>query len=152
MRNTVKNTSLGERLNMQYRADFWSAGAYGNLNYSHVRSELVAANNRDTYDFSYGANFNMTLDNGIGFSTDIGMISRRGYSSAEMNTNELIWNAQASYRFLKRRNATVTLRAYDILNQRSNIRRNISATGRSDSESNSINSYVMVHFIYRLVS
>ena len=66
-----------------------------------------------------------------------------------MNTNELIWNAQASYRFLKRRNATVTLRAYDILNQRSNIRRNISATGRSDSESNSINSYVMVHFIYR---
>ena len=31
-----------------------------------------------------------------------------------------------------------------------NIRRNISATGRSDSESNSINSYVMVHFIYRL--
>ena len=86
MRNTVKNTSLGERLNMQYRADFWSAGAYGNLNYSHVRSELVAANNRDTYDFSYGANFNMTLDNGIGFSTDIGMISRRGYSSAELQS------------------------------------------------------------------
>ena len=149
LKNTVKNTSIGERLNLQYRADYWSAGAYGNLNYSHVRSELVNANNRDTYNFSYGANFNMTLENGIGFSTDIGMNSRRGYSSEEMNTNELIWNAQASYRFLKRRNATIALRAYDILYQRSNISRTINATMRRDQESNAINSYVMCHFIYR---
>ena len=77
------------------------------------------------------------------------MSSRRGYSSANMNTNELIWNAQVSYRFLKGKAATVSLQAYDILSKRSNISRNISATMRSDTETNAIYSYVMAHFIYR---
>jgi len=39
---------------------------------------------------------------------------------------------------------------YDILQQRSNISRNITATMRSDSWSNAINSYVMVHLVYSL--
>ncbi|MCD8236771.1 MAG: hypothetical protein LUD00_08995, partial [Prevotellaceae bacterium] len=40
--------------------------------------------------------------------------------------------------------------AYDILHTMSNISRSISATSRSDSENNAINSYAMLHFIYRL--
>ena len=77
------------------------------------------------------------------------MSSRRGYSSANMNTNELIWNAQISYRFLYKKQATISLQAYDILHQRSNISRNITAYSRSDRETNSIYSYVMAHFIWR---
>ena len=39
---------------------------------------------------------------------------------------------------------------YDILRERSNIGRSISATQRTDTWTNTINSYVMVHFIYKL--
>ena len=39
---------------------------------------------------------------------------------------------------------------YDILRERSNISRTLSAVSRTDTWSNSINSYVMVHFIYKL--
>ena len=67
-----------------------------------------------------------------------------------MNTNEMIWNASASFSFLKGNKGTLSLAVYDILQQRSNVSRRMEATMRSDTYSNSINSYFMVHFIYRL--
>ena len=67
-----------------------------------------------------------------------------------MNTDELIWNAQLSQSFLRDNAATVSIQWYDILREKSNISRSISATQRSDSWTNAINSYVMVHFIYKL--
>lgn len=149
LKNTVNNLKIGESIRLNYRTDIWDASLLGNLNYSNQKSKLVPTNNRATYDFSYGASGNIYLENGFGFSTNISMSSRRGYSSANMNTNELIWNAQVSYRFLKGKAATVSLQAYDILSKRSNISRNISATMRSDTETNAIYSYVMAHFIYR---
>ena len=65
-----------------------------------------------------------------------------------MNTNQIIWNAQVSYRFLKRR-ATVSLQAFDILNKRSNINRSVNANGRRDTETNGVYSYIMANFRYR---
>ena len=66
-----------------------------------------------------------------------------------MNRNELIWNAQLSQTFLKGA-ATVSFEMYDILRQQSNISRSLTADGRSVSEYNGVNSYCMLHFIYRL--
>lgn len=149
LKNTVKNTSLSERLSLNYREDYWDIGLTGGINYSHVRSKLVATNNRDTYDFNYGLNANMNLSNGLGASTNIYMSSRRGYSSSAMNTNELIWNAQVSYRLLANKALTLSLQAYDILNRQSNFSRMISATSRTDTESYTLHSYVMARAIYR---
>ncbi len=149
LKNKVKTTTLGERISLTFRKDTWDVGANGNISCTRLRSELVPSNDRDSYDFSYGAFANLNLENGFGASTDISMSSRRGYSSPSMNTNELLWNAQVSYRFLTGRAATISLAAYDILNKRSNISRTISATMRNDSESNAVYSYFMARFIYR---
>lgn len=149
MKNTVRNTSLSENLSLTYRSDYWDVGVNGGLTYSHVRSKLMPANNRDTYDFNYGLNANMNLENGLGASTNIYMSSRRGYSSSTMNTNELIWNAQVSYRLLANKALTLSLQAYDILNRQSNFTRTISALSRTDSESYTLHSYVMARAIYR---
>lgn len=149
LKNTVKNTSLSERLSLNYREDYWDVGLTGGISYSHVRSKLVPTNNRDTYDFNYGLTANMNLENGLGASTNIYMSSRRGYSSSAMNTNELIWNAQVSYRLLKSKALTLSLQAYDILNRQSNFSRTISATSRTDTESYTLHSYVMCRAIYR---
>ena len=66
-----------------------------------------------------------------------------------MNTNELLWNAQISQTFLKGKNLTVMLQFYDILNQQSNFSRALSAMSRTDTWYNSINSYAMLHVVYR---
>ncbi|MBR1668031.1 MAG: TonB-dependent receptor [Bacteroidaceae bacterium] len=148
-KNNVKETSLGERMSITLRLNNFDIRANGNINWSKTHSEMVAASNQSTFRFSYGLSSTGNFDNGFGFSTDINMSSRRGYSSANMNTNELIWNAQVSYRFLYKKQATISLQAYDILHRRSNISRTISAYSRSDRETNSIYSYVMAHFIWR---
>ena len=44
---------------------------------------------------------------------------------------------------------TVSLQFYDVLNNKCSFTRNIDATRSTDSWSNSINSYVMLHVIYR---
>ena len=71
-------------------------------------------------------------------ATNIDMNSRRGYSDASMNTNELIWNAQLSQSFLKGNALTLSLQFYDILKQKSNFSRMIDAYRRTDTEYNSV--------------
>lgn len=149
-KSTTKNTNISERLNVNYRNDVLEVGLNGNVGYQHARNALVTNANLDTWNFSYGGNLIVNFPWNMSLSTDIGEDSRRGYDDATMNTNELIWNAQLSQSFLKRKAATVSIQWYDILRERSNISRSITAMQRSDTWSNAINSYVMVHFIYRL--
>lgn len=78
------------------------------------------------------------------------MNSRRGYTDKSLNTNELIWNAQISQSFLKGKSLVMMLQFYDLLQRQSNLSRSITASMRSDTEYNAINSYVMLHVNYRL--
>lgn len=149
-KSTTKSMNISERLNLNFRNDLLEVGVNGNINYQHARNDMQENANLDTYNFSYGGNLQINAPWNMSLSTDIGQESRRGYDDASMNTNELIWNAQLSQSFLKQNAATVTVQWYDILQQRSSISRSISATRRSDSWSNAIHSYVMVHFIYKL--
>ncbi len=149
LKNTVKDIGLGERLSLTYRTDWWDVSASGNVNYQNSDSELLPNNNKNTWNFNYGLSTTGQFENGFGYTTSINMSSRRGYDFADANTNELIWNAQISYRFLTGKQATISLQAYDILQTRSNISRQISATSRSYSENDNVFSYYMVHFIYR---
>ena len=148
-KNNTKDMSVRERLSITLRPSNLDIRPNRNFNYNKTKNRMVTTGNQNTYNFNYGLSSTGNFNNGFGSSTDINMSSRRGYSSANMNTNELIWNAQVSYRFLYRKQATISLQAYDILNRRSNISRNISAESRSDRETNAIYSYVMAHFIWR---
>ncbi len=149
-KGNTRTFTLNEALTLTYKHTYFDIGANGNIRYQNVRSTLTSNNKLDTWQFSYGLNGNLHTNIGISFSTDIRMSSRRGYSSKEMNTNELLWNAQLSYSFLSNKAATVRLQWNDILQQQSNISRTISATSRTDRETNAINSYFMVSFTYKL--
>lgn len=149
-KSTTKTTDVSERLNLNFRNDLLEVGLNGNLSYQHARNALQTNINLDTYGFSYGAYTTINMPWNMSLSTDVSEESRRGYDDASMNTNEWIWNAQLSQSFLKNSAATVSVQWYDILRQRSNISRTLSATQRADTWTNAINSYVMVHFIYRL--
>ena len=149
-KNTTRTFGIDENLNLSYRATWYDFGLLGRLNYQHARASIQENANMDTWNFAYGANANFNFDFGLSISTDIRMTSRRGYADASMNTNELIWNAQVAQSFLKNKAATISVQFYDILQQQSNVSRTLTATQRRDSWSNAINSYFMVHFIYKL--
>ena len=149
-RNTTYSSSVNERLQLSVRKDWFEITADGSVNYSHTRNLLQATGNLDTWQFTYGASLNLYAPWGMSLSTDIHNQSRRGYSDETLNTNELIWNAQLAQGFLKGKPLTVTLQFYDILHQMSNFSRTINAMRRSDTSYNSINSYAMLHVIYRI--
>lgn len=148
-KNTTTGLTLSERLNGAYRNDWFEFGLNGSISYTAERSKLRPENNQEPYTFSYGALTNITMPWKMTLSTNIANQSRRGYTDSSMNRNELIWNAQLSQTFLKGA-ATVSFEMYDILKQQSNISRSLTADTRSVSEYNGINSYCMLHIIYRL--
>lgn len=150
LKNTTNNLNLNEHLRFNYRSDLFDVSVNGNIRYSNIKNELQPKNNMNTYNFSYGGEFSLHLPWNMEFTTNLSNSSRRGYSSASMNTDELIWNAQVAQNFLKGNAATVSFQIFDILRNQSNVSRNITASMRSDTEYNSINSYCMLHFIYRL--
>lgn len=149
-KNVTKNLSLGERLRGTFRNNWLELSLNGSLNYSHARSNYQERSNMDTYQFSYGGSTNIYFPWNMSLSTDLSQSSRRGYSDASMNRDELIWNAQLSQNFLKGNAATISVQLYDILKNQSNVSRTISAAMRQDTEYNAIYSYCMVHFVYRL--
>lgn len=148
-KNITKDMTIGERLSGSYRNNWLEIELDGNLQYRHTRNDLQTTANLDTWQFAYGINFNFSLPWNMSISTDLHENSRRGYTDASLNTNELVWNAQISQSLLKNNALTLMIQFYDILHQQSNFSRTVSATSRNDTEYNSINSYAMLHAIYR---
>ncbi len=173
---TVKNVVNGNNVNQSarftYRQEFNAVPIYAedaldgdeptswlkntlelNINasgsYNASRATATSASNLDTYNYSAGFSGVMNFHFGLNISTDLNLRCRRGYADEVMNTNQWIWNAQVSYSFLKRRNAMFTLRWNDILQQRDMVNRSITATARTDGDSERVLSYVLLTFTYR---
>ena len=148
-KNTTTNLELAENLRATYRDDIFEVGLNGNFSYTIEKDKLTPSNNQNPYTFAYGVFTNINMPWNMSFNTNIANQSRRGYRDSSMNRNELIWNAQIAQTFLKG-DMTVSFEMYDILHQQSNISRSLTASGRSVYEYNGVNSYCMLHLIYRL--
>ena len=149
-KNTTRTTNLNQRLTAGYRNDWLEITLDGQFNYQHSRNELQPNANLDTWQFNYGGQFLVKLPWDFEVSMNMHERSRRGYNDSSMNTNEFIWNGQISKPFLKSKSLIVALNFYDLLRQQSNYERWVNATGRTDTQYNSVNSYVMLHVRFRL--
>ena len=145
----TRSATFMERLGFGYRSTILEAELNGTLNYTNTRNKLQPNANLDTWQFTYGTDITVNAPWGMSFTTGAHMQSRRGYSDSSMNTNEFVWNAQISQGLLRGKPLTLSLQFYDLLHQMSSFSRTISATQRTDTYSNSINSYMMLHAIYR---
>lgn len=148
-KNTSTNLLIGEKLNATYRNDWFEFTLNGTIDYNWEKNKLRPEYNQEPYTFSYGASTNITLPWNMSLSTNITNQSRRGYLDSSMNRNDLLWNAQISQPLLKGA-AILSFEMYDILKQQTNISRSLSADMRSVNEYNGINSYCMLHLVYRL--
>ena len=149
-KNTTQNTTWNERLSLSYRNDWLELSLDGTLAYNHAKNKLQPNSNLDTWQFSYGPSMTLTAPWGTSLNTSLSCSSRRGYSDASMNSDEFVWNAQFSQGFLKGKPLTVMLQFYDLLHQQSTFSRAISSVSRTDTEYNAINSYAMLHVVYRM--
>ena len=149
-KSTTKTLAPNFNCNAAFRDEKVELTLSGNASWNHSRNDIRVNGNMDTWNFSVGPSGNITLPWDIRIFADLLLSARRGYSDASFNTNELIWNMQVSKSFLKNKAAMISVQAFDILGQRKNYSRNMSASSKSDTQYNSINQYFLVHFVYRL--
>lgn len=148
-KNITRVHNVNDRFAISFRNEWLNVEADGSVSYTSSKNLINPNANLNTWAFSYGSNMSVNLPWDMSLSSDIHMRSRRGYSDKSLNTNELIWNAQIAQRLLKAKNLSVILQFYDILKNQSNFSRTINEMMRSDTEFNSINSYAMLHVVYR---
>lgn len=112
-----------------------------------VTSDRSDFDNINAWDNSCKIGGRAELPLGFQFSTDITEYWRNGYSDQEMNTSELVWNAQLTKKVMHNR-LIVSLVAYDILGRISSTHYTVNSQGRTESWSNSIPRYLMLHAAY----
>ncbi|MBD5256390.1 MAG: outer membrane beta-barrel protein [Bacteroides sp.] len=99
---------------------------------------------------SYGGSFSAYYRTPINIilASDVTFTATKGYSDG-YDRNEWLWNASMSYEALRDRSLTFSVKAYDLLNQRSSINRSTSALYTDDIRYNTLARYFMFTVSYR---
>lgn len=147
-KNTNKNLVLMERAGIDFRSDYLDLGLNGNIRYNGTQNSLQGQSDLNAFNYGLGGTTTIYLPLDFKVESDITWSTNSGYSDG-FKQKEVLWNASASKSFLKGKQATLRFKIYDILKQRSNISRSVTASYTQDTEYNTLSSYFMVHFIYR---
>ena len=147
-KNTNRNLILSERGGIDFRSSYLDLGVNGNIRYNATSNSLQKENNQNTFNYGAGGYTTIYLPLNFKIESDVNWSTNSGYGDG-FKQNEVLWNASASKSFLKNNQGTLRFKIYDILQQRSNISRSITASYIQDAEYNTLGSYFMVHFIYR---
>jgi hypothetical protein len=148
VRNRSNNLNLAPSLSLAFRTSDIDLEIRPNFSWQQTRYTAQKNNNRNVK--SYGGMFNGTWYTSLGIvlNTDLSYSDTKGYS-AGYDQSQWMWNASISYQFLTGKTATIALKAYDLLQQKKNIQRSVTAMTISDTEYNSLTRYFMITFSYR---
>ena len=147
-KNTSKRLNLGETLGVNYRSDQFDFSVRGNMSYNKVDNSLEGQQNQEY--FNYGGNASTTIYLPFDFlvESDLNYSTNSGYADG-FDQKEFLWNAAISKQLFKQKNGTIRFKIYDILKQKSDISRSVTANYIRDTTTNTLTSYFMFHFVYR---
>lgn len=146
--NVSRQTNLSENLSFNYNSSKFQFSVRGNISYNKVKNSLEGQQDREYFNYGSSANTTIYLPFDINIQSDIRYSTNSGYSDG-FKQNETLWNASLEKQILKQKNGLIRVKVYDILQQRSNIRRNVSSNFIRDTTTNTLTSYFIVHFVYR---
>lgn len=136
------NSNISEKLNF---------GIGTHINFNITRNELQTELNRDYFSQSLSAYGTYLFWKGLKVSTNFNYNYNGGYADG-YDQRFLLWNASLSKSFLKKENMEIELAAFDLLNNQSNISRNVTERYIEDSRSNTLQRYFLLSFNYHLRS
>jgi hypothetical protein len=146
-RNNSNTFNINLMPGLAWRPDYLEFEIRPRYSFQTTGNSLQQAANRDVH--TYGGMFNGSwyAPFGLVLSTDLDYTATSGYSDG-YDTKTWMWNASIAYKFLNE-SATITLSAYDLLGQKQNVMRNVTANYIDDTEYNSLTRYFMVSFAYK---
>ena len=146
--NAVNTTVLHDGTYIQYNKDAFNIRASGDIRWRH--SEDGCAISRHSMPWISTTGFLPVTPYRVSrpaLSADATMYSRRGYGSAELNTDDFVLNASLSQPFWKGK-LIARIEAFDLLHQVSSTQYSVNAQGRTETWFRSLPHYVMLHLVY----
>ncbi len=137
-----------EQLSLTFSHDYIELGTRANLRYSNSLNNL-SDRLTETFDWTLQGNVTVRLPYDITINSDINFSDRVGYSNFDQS--EILWNASIDKSLFKNK-SVLSIRWFDILQQRLNINQTVNANSVSFSKYNTLTSYFLVSFSYRLSS
>ena len=148
MLSKVNTTLANDKASFAFSKKEFRMEVFGSLTLRHTVSVLDLFESINATDFQYGLSARYTLPRlNTTLSADGNMYSRRGYGSAELNTDDFVLNASISQPFLKGK-LIARIEAFDLLHQLSNTQYTVNAQGRTETWYRSLPHYVMAHLVY----
>ena len=146
--NTVNTLTLHDGGYVQYERGAFNIRASGDISWRHSEGLMYDFTTLNALDFHYGLSGRYTLPKiKTTLSADGTMYSRRGYGSAELNTNDFILNASLSQPFLKGK-LIARVEAFDLLQQLNATQYYVDAQGRIETHYRSLPHYIMFHLVW----
>jgi len=148
-KNTANTFRIGERLSLKFNSDAFQFDVGANFSYESTRHSISKERNQNVCNYGGMGRFTWYLPYKFVLESDINYSSNSGYE-AGYKQNSWLWNASFSKELFQ--NATVRIKVYDILKDRSNVSYTSSADYNQYTSYNTISSYFMVNFIYKFQS
>lgn len=140
--NRSGNLGLSPSVGMTFSSDVFQMSLSPTYTFGMATSTLELQQNRRTHSYGFDTDASLYLPFGLEVSTDLSFSKSTGYSQGFDNT-QWLWNAQLSYSVLRDKSLTFSVRAYDLLGQKKNVSRSVSANMITDNEYNDLRRYVM---------
>ncbi len=146
--NRSMNMRLNPRLGVTYTNELLQMEVRPSYSYQLTRNSLPAQANRHVNSYGFSSYATLTLPFGLELSTDLDFSKTSGYASG-YDSDQWLWNAEVSYSMLRSRSLTLSVKVYDILQQRRSISRTVTSTQITDQMVNALTRYLMVSLTYK---
>ncbi len=123
-------------------------GFSSDVAWNRYTSDRSTFQNINAWQYRIGANAIVHLPWKFDLTTDLTLYGRTGYNDASLNTADVVWNARLA-RALFKGKWVVMLDGFDILGQLSNVTRTINAQGRTETYTNVLPRYGLLHIMYK---
>ncbi|MDR2805568.1 MAG: outer membrane beta-barrel protein [Dysgonamonadaceae bacterium] len=151
LKNTMRNFSVFDNVNANYRSDLFDLGFNFSINHNNISYTVQPEKNQKTYNYRLNAYTTWYLPYNWLIQSDISWTERRGYSEG-FNIPETTWNATVTKQVFNKKYGTgsLKLQIFDILQDRKMISNSSTTSGYQTSEDLVVlPSYFMCSFIYK---
>ncbi|QNK62040.1 outer membrane beta-barrel protein [Pedobacter sp. PAMC26386] len=146
--NTNRNINFSQTLKLRMNQRRLTLASSATYTYSSNRYSIDLLKLRNIETWQFNCSGRAFLDKSFSLSADVSKKINSGYSLAV--ANPLLINLSLEKILFKNRQGTISLQAFDLLNQGNNLVRSISDNSITDSRYNQITRYFLVSFNYRL--
>lgn len=144
--NNIQSMNVSERIRLTYRNDFVELTGGGRTRVSKSWYTIASANINTTWNNQVSASMNWTIPGGITLASDFNYNWYRGYTTPQ--DDEYILNAELS-KLLFKKQFTLALKVYDVLNQAKNLSISDSANYHTETWNNTLGRYVILSLTWR---